>query len=788
LLVLRSDLRGAAAAPAFIALTCVGFISSAVPAFAEDAPAEGKRLGGVTVTSTAIEDETKVERVESPKATAPLLDTPQTITVISNQTIKQQNLLTLRDALSTIPGITFGAGEGGGGFGDSINLRGFSANNDITQDGVRDSAQYSRTDPFYLQQIEVYNGANSVYNGSGSVGGTINLVSKRPMPEDLTVLEAGVGTDDYYRATVDSNLRVNDMIAVRLNGMVHQNDYPGRDVEKYERWAVAPAVTFGIGSPTRLTIDYFHQEDDNTPLYGVPFFITATNDGPLAGVDDSDYFGIRNLDDQDITVDRLTLTFEHEFSDTVSIRNLTRWQRVGQRTVTSHLGGAYCLASGQTPLGVACTSPDTFTPTALTNLTAGGRGLVRDQENQLLYNQTDLTFVSGEEGGTRNTLVIGAAFTQEDYQIETASLLRNPDGTAAAQPPISLSDPDTVYTGPVNYTVFSRAKSETTNKAIYAFDTLELGMFELNAGMRYERNEADFRNLLVRTLPPTATPLTPEQLVPQKSNENLFSWRVGAVFKPTENSSLYISYANSKTPSSATVRLGCTSTSSGVTTNFCRVAPEKARNFEIGAKADVLDRKLQLTAALFRNERTNFRVPSNDPGGTPIQVLDGHSRVDGIALGAAGKITDAWSRFANYTYLDSKVKHSAADGTSDPQVGDALVQTPKHSGSLWTTYLFPFGLQVGYGFTYQGSFKTNQSPANPLVDQFRTDDYLTHRAMLSYAFGNGLTAQLNVQNLFDKRYFTSIRSNVNSTTGNVTGGWAMPGEARSARLSLFYSF
>src|SRR3546814_13287491 len=81
---------------------------------------------------------------------------------------------------STIPGITFGAGEGGGGYGDSINLRGYSASNDITVDGVRDSAQYSRTDPFNLQQIEVYNGANSVYNGSGSVGGTINLVQKTP--------------------------------------------------------------------------------------------------------------------------------------------------------------------------------------------------------------------------------------------------------------------------------------------------------------------------------------------------------------------------------------------------------------------------------------------------------------------------------------------------------------------------------------------------------------------------------------------------------------------------------
>src|SRR3546814_3290405 len=170
---------------------------------------------------------------------------------ISTQTIRQQNLLTLRDALSTIPGITVGAGEGGGGYGDSINLRGYSASNDITVDGVRDSAQYSRTDPFNLQQIEVYNGANSVYNGSGSVGGTINLVQKTPQATDLTVLEAGVGTDDSYRATVDRNLRVSDMVAVRLTAMYHENDVPRPDVGKYERWGIHPSVTPGLDSPTR---------------------------------------------------------------------------------------------------------------------------------------------------------------------------------------------------------------------------------------------------------------------------------------------------------------------------------------------------------------------------------------------------------------------------------------------------------------------------------------------------------------------------------------------------------
>ncbi|MFW2830117.1 TonB-dependent receptor [Sphingomonas sp. ID0503] len=794
-----TTVRGAKGATSFLALGCVGFIASAGHAQTAPQDTQATEIQGAAVTDSAIDDEVKVDRLESPKATAPLLDTPQTITVISSQTIRQQNLLTLRDALSTIPGITFGAGEGGGGYGDSINLRGYSANNDITLDGVRDSAQYSRTDPFNLQQIEVYNGANSVFNGSGSVGGTINLVQKTPMARDQTVLEAGVGTDDYYRATVDANKRVSDFVAIRLNAMFHRNDYVGRDVEKYKRWGVAPSVTLGIESPTRATFSYVHQEDNNTPLYGVPFYITATNDGPLPRIDRSTYYGLRNLDQQKVTVDQATFKFEHDFSDNVSIRNLSRWQRVEQNSVTSAPQGTICLDNGTAlgiqPNGLAC--PVTSAgPPAVVGVgpgqwaQSGPRGLVRKQENQLLYNQTDLRVVSGEEGGTRNTLNIGVALTKEDYQIENASLPRNANGSAVTLPFLDVYNPDTIYTGPINYTVTGRSKADTTNYAVYAFDTLELGLLELNAGIRYEKNKARFRALGLVSLPPgTTAPNTQVQL----SDENLFSWRVGAVFKPTPETSLYASYANSKVPSSSTVRLGCGVIPAPGAANPCDVAPEKARNFEIGAKADVLDGGLQLTAALFRNERTNFRVPSNDPALPPsLQVLDGKSRVDGVALGATGRVTEAWSIFANYTYLDSKVKQSLSDfsggGTSaDPQRGNVLVQTPKHSGSLWTTYLLPFGLQIGYGLTYQGSFALNQSNLlNPT--QYRSDDYLTHRAMLSYAFDNGLTVQLNVQNFTNEKYYTNIRSNVNATTGVVSGGWAMPGEERSARLSLFYSF
>ncbi|WP_282949641.1 MULTISPECIES: TonB-dependent receptor [unclassified Sphingopyxis] len=789
----------------FLALSCVGSLISA-PALATEADAAQDAPGGRTdiVVTGRLATE-----VESPKSTAPLVDTPQTITVVTQEALRQQNLLTLRDALATIPGITFGAGEGGGGYGDSINLRGYSANNDLTVDGVRDSAQYSRTDPFNLQQIEVYNGANSVFNGSGSVGGTINLVSKIPFSRSATTVQAAVGTDNYYRASVDSNWRLNDLIAVRLNAMYHENDVPGRDVESYQRWGVAPSITIGVDSDTSLTLAYIHQDDDNTPIYGVPFFLSGVNDGPLPGVDDSDYFGIVNLDEQRTNVNRLTATFRHAFSENVSIRNLTRWQRVHQYSQTSAPQGVFCLANGLQPVGsgpnttvgIACpagqNTPGTYYP-------SGPRGLVRDQVNDLLHNQTDLTVVTGETGGTRNTLVIGASISREDYEITTASLARNPDGSAVTLPPINLFNPDTTYTGPINFTVTARSKGRSNNKAIYAFDTLELGtMFELNAGLRYESNRAEFRNIPLLVVPPGTTALTPAQREPQISDENLFSYRFGAVFHPIENVSFYGAYGNARTPSSATVRLGCGVIPATGAADPCAVAPEKARTYEIGAKAELANKKLLLTAALFRNERTNFRTPSNDPSlPNSLQVLDGESRVDGVAIGVTGNLTPEWAIFANYTYLDSKVKQSVSDfcltspgatGCSnsvaipDPQAGDRLIQTPKHSGSLFTTYAFPFGLQIGYGLTYQGRFATNQRNLLQRT-QFMVDDYLIHRAFVSYDFNNGLVAQLNVTNLTNEDYYTGVRNNVNATTGVVTGGWATPGDARSAVFSLFYTF
>jgi catecholate siderophore receptor len=785
-----------ATAPAFLALSCIGAIATVNSAYAQE---QQRSLGGMAVTDTAIDDDNvKVEKAESPKYVRPLLDTPQTITVIGNQTIRQQNLLTLRDVLTTVPGITFGAGEGGGGYGDSINLRGQSANNDLQIDGVRDSAQYSRSDTFNLEQIEVVNGANSVYAGSGSIGGTINLVTKRPKGEDLTVVQGGVGTDDYIRGTVDSNLRVSDFIAVRLNGMIHRNDIPGRDFDKYKRWGVAPSITLGIDSPTSLTLAYIHQEDTNVPVYGVPYY--SALGGLLPGASYSGYYGYKDVDVQKQTIDQGTVIFEHRFSDTVSIRNLARWQHVQQETRANPPQGTFCLSTGTLPTGAPCPAgqnvPGTFYP-------SGPRGTTRITDNQMLYDQLDLS-AKIDTGGIEHSLTVGMSYAQEDYGLSNGNVLRNPGGATPnpTLPPINIADPNPIYGGPINYVPTGYQDGDTRNVSAYLFDAIKLSdQFEINGGIRWEDNRALFRTDTISGTPgATFGVVTPG--VVQRSKDSLFSYRIGAVFKPTAQSSLYIAYGNSRTPTSASVRGGCglaTAQQLLIGAEPCGVSPQEAVNYEIGGKIDLADGKLQLTAALFRNERTNYPVASNDPVIGNLQVNDGRSRVDGIALGASGKITPSWGIFANYTYLKSKVLQSVSNNclanlgktltytppgsstpitttcpTSDVQAGNPLTNTPKHSGSLFTTYELPFGLQIGYGLTYQGSFLLS----NTTGAFTRSKDWLTHRAFLSYPFGNGLTTQVNVQNFTNEKYYTGIRNN----------GWATPGEARSAVLNLTYSF
>jgi catecholate siderophore receptor len=751
-------------------------LAFALPTGAAMAQEAAQTLPTVDVTAPApINDYKLPEKASSPKYTAPLLDTPQSITVVPKKVIEDQKLLSLRDILSTVPGITFGAGEGGGGFGDSINLRGFSGSNDITIDGVRDSAQYTRSDPFNLEQIEVINGANSAYAGAGSVGGSINLVSKTPKRDDFGVVSGALGSDSYGRATADINRVLRDGVAARLNLMMHKNDAPGRDYEYFERWGVAPSITFGLSSPTQLTLSYLHQHDKSLPQYGVPYINNLHNNGPLPGVDSENYYGYRNVDTQESDTDMLTATLDHAFNDNFSVRNLTRWQRTTQLLVVDPPQGNWCLASGVNPYtGAACTSPGVYQP-------SGPRGNTRDTENTLLYNQTDLTS-KFNTGFIEHTLVTGLAFSHEEYRLNSGNSLRNADGTAAVLPPMDIYNPDSYWTGPQNFFTSSKQDGEVNNASIYAFDTLKLNrQWELNGGVRLERNKAEHR-----------TDVLPARGDTLHNDDTLFSYRAGVVYKPVQNGSIYIAYGNSETPSKASVNGSCASISNStgvISANNCNADPEEAVNYEIGTKWDLLNGQLSLTAAVFRNDQKNYQVPSGDPA-ILEDTLDGHARVDGLLLGIGGLITRHWSVFANYSYLDSEVLQGASNRDSaagkDYTKGDPLRFIPKHAFSLWTTYDLPRGWQVGYGATYQGTTYAMQHdakyPSGPLA---KTGAYWVHRMMVAYKVTRQLSLQLNVNNLFDEEYYTRIRNNPFSTNPS---GWSTPGEGRSATLTASYKF
>lgn len=770
----------------------------------------------------------QVTKVQSPKYTEPLRDTPQTITVLDKKVIDDQNMLSLREILSTVPGITFGAGEGGGGFGDKINIRGFNSSNDITVDGMRESAQFSRTDPFNLQQVEVIKGSNSTNSGSGSIGGSVNLVSKTPENRNFADVGVGIGTDGYYRTTLDANRKLDETTAVRVNLMAHQNDVPGRDVENMKRWGFAPSITFGLGTPTRFTLSYLYQTDHNTPQYGVPYY----NGRSVAGIDPSGYFGYANVDQQKSTVNSLTALFEHEFNDHFSIRNIAKAAQVEQltivdppqQTVTSGKG-SLCLNNGLSPAGwaqtasasgVITTNISGYQPCA-TGLAAGSynpggpRGNLRDTTNKMLANQTDLTWMFNA-AGIQHTLVTGLALTSENYDLSTGNVFRNAGGALPTPilPIININSPTTNYVGPYNYIQSSTTTGTLNNQAVYLFDTAKFNdQLQANVGVRYDRSNGESTTLTYATPAAGGAILT---TVPVKDSSKTWSYKAGLVYKPIEPASFYISYSNSKTPSAATVSgASCATTAASATAlaaNTCNVKPESAVTYEIGTKWDLLDRKLSLTAAVFDTERSNYKVadPANPNNPSGSQTLDGSARVRGVELGASGLLTRDWSVFANVTAQRSEVLQGASDfvaaggvnGTqADFTKGDSLLNVPELAASLWTTYDVTRKLQLGYGITYQGSTYQSQHagilvagtgasgsniPAQyagrttiPLAE---SQGYFVNNLAVTYKFTRQLSAQLNVKNVLDKEYYTAIRNN----------GWAIPGDGRSAVLNLSYHF
>ncbi|HKX54867.1 MAG TPA: TonB-dependent receptor plug domain-containing protein, partial [Xanthomonadales bacterium] len=332
------------------------------------------------------------DEMSSPLYTADLLDTARTINIITADVIRDQGADSLSDILSNVPGISMQAGEGGVPAGDQLSIRGFSARSDIFIDGVRDFGGYAR-DSYLIEQVEVAKGPGSNYTGRGSTGGSINMVSKTAQDDEFLFGTTILGTDNYKRATLDYNQKFSDSAAFRLNLMVHDADVPGRDVVDNSRWGIAPTVTFGLGTDTRYILSYSHLDQENTPDYGIPW-VPATNTAlpdyhnQMPPVNDSNWYGLKERDYEDIDNDLFTARIEHDFNPDMSISSQLRW--------------------GETYRDSMITAPR-FNSNDSTDIRRTD-WKSRDQEDSIIDSLTILT-VEFETGGIQHSLATGLEFS-----------------------------------------------------------------------------------------------------------------------------------------------------------------------------------------------------------------------------------------------------------------------------------------------------------------------------------------------------------------------------------------
>ena len=757
-----AGLAGLSLAPAAFAAT-----PDAEAPVATAAPADTS----TEVSGVKVDGKRNNSEVQSPKLTAPLVDTPKSITVIPQKIIEQTGATSLQDILRNSPGITFGAGEGGQPLADRPFIRGQASGNNIFVDGIRDTGGQTR-EVFDLEQVEVVKGPDSAYSGRGSGGGSINLTSKSPKADDFARGSLGVGTDEYVRATVDLNHKLNDSVAVRLNLLGTQGNTPGRKAVDFDRWGIAPSVAFGLNGPTQVVASYYHLDGDNMPDYGIPLFtkvaaIPRDSTGILP-VDRDSFYGLKARDYQKSKADIATLSVDHQISENLGVRQVLRYSKTLNDYILTNPGDA---GAAQFINGVWWMKRGTKTRWNPTTTMAA----VTDLHGKVTTGAIEHSFDIGVElsreknlNATYTTFTTAGSACPATYKYAAANpapsttkdTLGAGDCTNALAP--NADDPWTgiVNRSPANYNIAKTA-------AVYAFDTLKFGdKWLLNLGVRYD----DYRSLGHDYASTNVNGVfTVTGITYRDADWSFVNYQAGLVYKPTEDSSLYISYGTASTP--PTVAGGDQNSNSIVGTgnlSTTLLEPEDSESFEAGAKVNVFNDALALSAALFKTTRKNAAIQVSD--GVFQQV--GETQVQGIELGVSGNITPKWQAFGGYTYMDSELVRGAYNGVNQ---GDPLANTPKNTFSLFTTYRVVRGLSLGGGAYYVSkAFGGNQGGAGGGANGVYLPSYWRYDAFASYVLNNKVDLQLNVQNLTDERYFTK-------TNGTH---YALPAPGRQAILTL----
>lgn len=642
------------------------------------------------------------------KTDTPLKEIPASVSVVPAELIKDQAMQSIADVLRYVPGTQGAQGEGNR---DQVILRGINTTADFFVDGIRDDMQIFR-DLYNLERIEVLKGPGGMAFGRGGAGGVINRVTKKPLFAPLG--QASFSLDSYsrLRGTVDIGGKAGESAAWRLNAMAENGESFRNDFDM-TRYAVNPTVTLLLAPATALTLGVEHARDERTADRGIP-----ARSGVPFDTDPSTFFGNADQSESRSTVNGFSAVVDHDFGGGAHLKNSFRATRY-----------------------------DKFYQNVYANGSVTDAGLVRIEaynntdERTNIFNQTDLT-TQFTAGGFEHTLLTGLEFGRQD----STSVRQTGFFNAATSVNVSAAASYAVATSfrPSGSNPDNSVKADIA--AVYLQDQIALFKeWKLLAGLRYDHFKVSFDDR--RTL------VAPTDLA--RSDTEL-SPRAGLIWYPNSASTYYASYSSAFLPSSEQLSLA---------TNNAELGPENAKNYELGARWDLLP-KLTLSAAVFRTDRNDVKV--NDPVLAGVLVMTGQQRTEGVELSLQGEVARNWEIYAGYANLDGRITR----GTSIP-AGRKLGLVPRNAFSIWNKFALGGGWSTGLGVVYQSEAYTSTSNTVKLPSFARAD------GAIFYNFSDNKTRlALNIENLFDKKYYPTAHNDNNIS----------PGAPRNARLTLSTTF
>lgn len=651
--------------------------------------------------------------INSIKTPTPILDVPQSLSIITSEQITQQAFTSIGDIINYTPGVNTSQGEG---HRDAIVFRGVRSTADFYIDGVRDDVQYYR--PLYnLEQVEILRGPNALLFGRGGTGGILNRVTKKgQLGEAFTTYQAGIDTFGEYSIQIDTNVDVSDQSALRINAYYadlenHRDFYDG------DRLGINPTIRFELGSDTTIDVSYEYIDHERFIDRGIP---TGSDGRPVEAFEDI-VFGDPELNKTTLEAHVFRAALQHNFSDSL------------KANISAHYGDYDKFYQNFYVPDSANGNPGFDEESTPDVVLLDGYVDTTDRENLILSANLVSEF---ETGSVDHTLIAGAEYidTSSDQDRFNASWL--PDGNADSDTEIfTVMRPLNVRGGvgvnSVGTTVtnsFSDLNDDTSVdievNSFYIQDEIAISeQFDVVLGARFDSFDIEVMDAK------NGGTLT------RKDEE--ISPRAGLIYKPKENISIYASYSESFLPRSG-------EQFANLSSDADILSPDEFENSEIGLKWDFAN-NISLTVAYFESEQTIADRANANSEEFEVRGLE----VEGFEVEVQGQITDNLSIRGGYTNLDGE----SNEGTDDPR------ELPENMASVWGTYQATDQWGFGLGATYQDNSLIKDGGTAKLPSYTRVD------AAAYYDVSDKLRLQLNIENLTDELYFPSAHSTHQATVG-----------------------